>query len=122
VTTLQTSRPLQIKTDQMDGVAVVSVSGYVDASNVQDFWRAIEPLCSGRGPKVVLDLQGLVYLNSIGFGLLLAWHRACRANHGKFALCGLGERTRFIMHLLGLETLLTICPTRDEAAAAMKNM
>ncbi|MFH0953819.1 MAG: STAS domain-containing protein [Verrucomicrobiota bacterium] len=116
-----TVQELGIQSDRVGNVNVVAVSGYVDASNVEEFRLAVEPLCSAQDARVLLDLSGLCYLNSIGFGLLFSWHRACRNQGGQFALCGLKEKTRHITKELGLESLLTIYPTRDEALAALRS-
>lgn len=111
-----------VQTDRTEGVAIAYVSGAVDASNVEDFKRAIDPLCSERGAKVLLYLSGLKYLNSIGFGLLFAWHRACLGNGGRFALCNMKEKHRGILKLLGLESLLNVHATLEEALDAMRNV
>lgn len=110
---------LDVQTDHTEGVVIAYVIGAVDASNVEEFRRAVDPLCAEHGAKVLLDLGGLTYLNSIGFGLLFAWNRTCVGNEGRFALCNMREKHHSILKLLGLEALLTVYRTRDEALSAM---
>ena len=110
---------LDIKLERAGGTAVVTLIGVVDAATVDSVKRAIEPLIEQHHPRILVDGGGLSFINSIGFGLFLSWTRACAARQGHFGLCGLRDRTRGIIKILGMEPLLNIYPSQAEALILM---
>ncbi|NCC52497.1 MAG: anti-sigma factor antagonist [Spartobacteria bacterium] len=112
-------RRLDIQIEQSDSVAVVSLEGALDSSNVEDFKKTLEPLCRLEHTKVLLNCEQLTYVSSMSLGLLFHYHRACEAHSSQFALFGVWERIQNILRLLGLDTVLNIYGSRDEAITGL---
>jgi anti-anti-sigma factor len=54
----------------------LEVAGRIIDSDSEKFAKKIQALCSGREPKVVIDLTNVEFLDSFGLGLLVR----CRSN------------------------------------------
>lgn len=114
-------RPLEIRVERRDGLAIVSLAGAVDAFTLGEFEETLEPLCDRDHAKVLVDCDDLTYVNSTSFGLLFHFHKVCEARHGLFALCSVREKIRSLLRLLGLEDVLRIYGTRAEAVEALRS-
>jgi anti-anti-sigma factor len=70
--------------------------------------------------KVLLNCEQLSYVSSMSLGLLFHYHRACEAHHSQFALFSVWERIQNILRLLGLDTVLNIYGSREEAVRKLE--
>lgn len=108
---------LSLEVQQYGTAYVVVLAGDIDMSSLAEFQNAVEPLCRQPNPHVVLDCSGLNYINSTGLGLLFTLSRTCRENSGRILLAALRPKVMSVVKVLGLENLLAICATVDEALA-----
>jgi anti-sigma B factor antagonist len=97
--------------------AVVDIKGEVTAES-EDLLMAAYATASGDGVRaVVLNFEGLEYMNSGGIGLLVTLLvRANRARQRLLAF-GLSEHYRQIFELTRLDEAISIYDTEDEALA-----
>jgi anti-sigma B factor antagonist len=100
--------------DAAEGVRVIDIKGEITAFAEKEITEAHEE--AGRGAKaVVLNFEGLEYMNSSGIGLLVTTLiRAQRAGHALLAY-GLSDHYRQIFSLTRLDEAIGIYD--DEAAA-----
>jgi len=63
-------------TTTTDGRPLVTIAGEVDVETSPALATAIEGLVGGRTGVVVVDLSGVPFMDSSGFGALLGIHRA----------------------------------------------
>lgn len=110
---------LEVLTEVVDGITVVTLSGPIDSATFDEFKAAMHPLTRGEIPLVVLDCSQLSYINSKGIGLFASFHRQTMLQLGYAAFCGLSSRIRKTMELLGLGKRLHVFETREEAIAAV---
>lgn len=97
-----------------EGIRVIDVQGEITAFSDQQITEAHEK-AGGGASVVILNFEGLEYMNSGGIGLLVTTLiRAQRAGHDLRAY-GLNEHYREIFALTRLDEAITIHP--DESAA-----
>jgi len=111
---------LTIEVKEENGISVVYLHGDIDAASISDFQQVVEPLCLQPQPKILLECTSLDYVNSTGYGVLFTLDRTCRQNGGAITLCCVRSKILKVAKVLGLESLLTIFPTKEEAMASMK--
>jgi anti-anti-sigma factor len=70
--------------------------------------RAALGRAAGRGVPVVVDLGGVTFMDSAGFGLLAAAQRQVAAAGTTMRLTRVPSRVVGLLRLLGLDTVLTI--------------
>jgi anti-sigma B factor antagonist len=65
--------------------------------------------------KFHIDCAGLRYISSAGLGVFISFMEVLTANGGKFVFSGMAENVYKVFQLLGLEQLMTIVKTKEEA-------
>lgn len=106
---------LDILTEQVDGVTVITLIGPVDSATYEEFKNALTPLCRGNAPQLAIDCRHLTYINSKGIGILANLHRQAMIQMGNVALFSVSRRIQKTLDLLGLGKRLRLFDTREEA-------
>jgi len=79
---------MMIKTEQKDKIEIISFSvNNINALVADEIREGIINVISNSNPKVIIDLHGVEYIDSSGFGCFLSVMRAARSSYGvlKFA-------------------------------------
>jgi anti-sigma B factor antagonist len=110
---------MELTIEKVGEVAVVELRGeQLDASNVADFKRAIEPVLDANS-RVVFDLSQLRFVDSSGLGAFLSCLRRLNAAGGELKLCGLARPVRALFELVRMHKIFDIYATRDEAVRSL---
>jgi anti-sigma B factor antagonist len=101
-------------------VMVLSPSGpYLDANTSPPFCRDATKM-AGPGAKVILDLERVRFVDSVGCGAILTLLKHVRTGGGDLKLCAITPPVRMVFELVRLHGLLDIFNTRDEAIRAFQ--
>lgn len=111
---------LEIMVSNVGDVDVASLDGPVDSATFAAMKNSLDPLCNKPGNKVLIDCEGLTYLNSRAIGLLVKYHRALSLGRGRLAFCCINKKVVRSLELLQLGKALRVYKTRDEAVESMK--
>jgi anti-sigma B factor antagonist len=68
---------------------------------------------------IVVDLSQVHYVGSVFISFLLRCHMLAKRQGSELVLAGASEPARELLHLLDLQTIWAIYPTRQEALAAL---
>jgi anti-anti-sigma factor len=94
---------------------VVNLNGKLSLETVHNFIQTLRP---EPAAQLILDLSGVSFLDSAGVGALVQLF-VHRRNLGKtFALTGLSKHSSAVMQVAGLNKLLPIHASVEEALAA----
>jgi anti-sigma B factor antagonist len=77
---------LDIDVACVDGVAVVSVAGELDASNHQRLQECLCEVRSAGATEVIVDVEHLTFMDSTGLSVLVASRRRMEADGGTFSV------------------------------------
>ncbi len=100
-------------------VLVVYVQGSVDAHTFNAFQEQITAL-TVRGPqRLLLNFQGLEYINSTGLGFLLGLSRQIGEQNGKLVIANMSDKIHHIFDLLGISHLMGTFAEERQALAAL---
>jgi anti-sigma B factor antagonist len=83
-------------------------------NSAKDFKSQVVPFLSQAG-HVIIDLEDVTFVDSSGFGVLLACLRQVQSNGGELRLCGLHTPVRMLFEVVRMNRLFTICENREEA-------
>lgn len=108
---------LTVASTQCDGVVVVSLSGELDMSTVDQAATALKEATSTDAP-VVLDMTGLRFFSSAGLNLLLQLREDARERHLDVRLAGNQRVVARPLELTGLTELFPVYPSVAQAIAA----
>jgi anti-sigma B factor antagonist len=99
-------------------VSIIDIKGDVTAASEDALMDAYNEACSDRVRAVVLNFEGLEYMNSGGIGLLVTLLVRANRQHIKVRAFGLSEHYRQIFELTRLDDAISIYNTEQDALAA----
>jgi anti-sigma B factor antagonist len=106
--------------ERMDqGVQILVVEGEIDLACSPELRAILHRYAKQKAPALLLDLQGVTYVDSSGLATLVEYVRLAQAFAGKLGLAHVSERVRTILELLRLTEFFRIYPTIDEARSAL---
>jgi anti-sigma B factor antagonist len=109
---------LQIVTTRRDQDCVIAVSGEVDIYTSPDLKAAlIGPDVEGC-PRVIVDLNGVGFIDSSGLGVLVGALRRAREASVELLLVSSQPAFARILRITGLDAVFLLHPTVDEALGA----
>jgi len=112
------SSALAVSVDDERGPAtVVRVRGEIDASSVDALRIELDGVVDAGRAHVVVDLRDVGFMDSSGLATLLTTRRRAQGLGGEIAVvCGEGV-VRHVLELTGLDKVMPIFPTPEEAIA-----
>ena len=89
-------------------------------ATVHDVRRALSSIFDRGQSRLLIDLNGVAYIDSSGMGTLIAAMKQARAAGGDVRLCGLQDDVRAIFEMTRVVQAMSIHPTRQEALASWR--
>jgi anti-sigma B factor antagonist len=109
---------MDLPVEKIGEVAVVVVPvKELDAGNTADFKRDMAPVLEAYA-RVVLDLNGVRFIDSSGLGSFLSCLRKLTAKGGDLKLCRVSKQVRTVIELVRMNRMFEILDTREEAVGA----
>jgi anti-anti-sigma factor len=109
------TRELQVAVRERDGVAVIDLTGDVDASAEAALDRAYAQATSGGAVAVALNFLATDYINSTGIALIVGLLAQARRDHVAMRAFGLSQHYREIFEITRLSDFMTIADSEDRA-------
>lgn len=110
---------VEVNTKNQGEVTVVAVRGELDASSALVLDSAMESVIAQKPKAIVVDCAALEYISSPGIGVFISRHGECEEKHIRFALSHISQKIANVLKILGLDQVIKIYATTDEATAAM---
>jgi anti-sigma B factor antagonist len=99
--------------EKREGIDIVSFDvDRIDALNVDSIRPVIAKLFDVPYTNIIIDLEGVRYLDSTAFAMFLHLLRVARSNYCIYKLCGLSQKVRDLFELLQLDKALDIFTDR----------
>lgn len=110
-----------IKIDtKLDGdILIVKVSGDVDASSSITLDNAISKVLSDGHKKILIDGNEMHYISSAGLGVFMSYLQDFEKENIKMALFGMNDKVVNVFKILGLDQLIKMVESEDEAKLLM---
>jgi anti-sigma B factor antagonist len=109
---------LGVEVSDRGGWAVLAVSGEVDVATVPRLREQLHSLVAQGKHQIVVDLEGVDFLDSTGLGVLVGGLKRVRAHDGELRLVCTQQRIRKVFEVTGLTKVFAIHDTVDEAIAS----
>jgi anti-anti-sigma factor len=105
----------EVRESWIDRIVVLSVCDTVDILSAPQFTEAIRAAL-GKGPVgLIVDLTEVEFLASVGMSVLLAAQEEADAVRARFGVVAEGAATSRPIRLLGIDAILALYPTLDDA-------
>ena len=112
---------LTVTSDEKNGAVVLYPDGFINAHTVQAFEKAVQSLVEKQVYHIVINCNGLSYINSSGLGVLMGVIEEIQENKGFLLLSNMNETVFNIFDTLGFTHLFKVFDTEDEAISAIKD-
>jgi anti-anti-sigma factor len=107
---------LEIQTRRVDnGVTVVAPTGRLDVAGAPTLKDAITEALKNGEPRVVLDLEGVSFVDSTGLGSVIAALKQIRSSQGDLRLAAPNQQVRVVLELTTLDRVFPYYSTVEEA-------
>jgi len=102
------------RTDALEEMMVVELSGDVDLSAVGTVRSALHDVLHDGWTTVVVDLAHVGFVDSAGLGVLIGLHRRCRERGGECVLVGVQDQLTRLLTATGLDKLLVTATSVED--------
>src|SRR6266567_1976643 len=96
------------------------VSGEIDVFTAPLFKQAVVNLVADGQRHLFLDMRGVTFMDSSGFGALLGATKRLRPDGGSLNLIGSNRTIQRMLHLTRLDTILGMFEDEKEAMAVVQ--
>jgi anti-sigma B factor antagonist len=96
--------------------ALIVARGELDVQSVADLRARLNEAIDAGNTKVVIDLAQVSFIDSLSLSALVAARRRI-GDQGRLAVVAVHEYVRLIMQATGLEQVLDVFETREDAVA-----
>ena len=111
--------PITTSVAHREGVAVVSIGGEIDLNTAPAFEAAITGALDEHPPVLVIELSDVSFMASVGLRILAATHQKA-GNAAQVAVVAGNPATSRPMELTGLDKVMAMYPTLDDALSAVR--
>jgi anti-sigma B factor antagonist len=105
-----------------EDVAILQVSGYLDTTTSGELENALYGLLDRGQYKIVIDLSGITYISSAGWGIFIGEIKDIRSNGGDLKLAGMIGDVHEVFQLLEFQSILESYPDTDSAVNAFEQV
>jgi anti-sigma B factor antagonist len=105
---------LLVESRESGGWTIVEPKGEIDLYTAPRLKDQLSALAEQGRPQIVVDLQGVEFLDSTGLGVLIGSLRRCREREGDLVLAGARDTVEKVLRVTGLDKVFTIHPTADD--------
>ena len=109
---------IQASTRLVNGIALIDISGQLRLGEGTGKLReAVQQLVRDGYTKILLNLHGVIHIDSSGIGELVSNYTSVRNQGGELKLMNLNKNVR---NLLQVTRLYTVFDVHDDQASALK--
>jgi anti-sigma B factor antagonist len=110
---------MQLRTEvtEIAGWTVVHVYGELDVATTPDLREVLVRLVGEGSTKLVLDLDGVDFLDSTGLGTIISALKRARTHGGDLRLVCTQARIARLFEITGLDKAVPLLPSLDVAVA-----
>ncbi len=109
---------IEIPDTDVDGWTVISASGEIDVAAAPELRDSLTGLLGAGSTRIVVDLEGVDFIDSTGLGVLVGAVRKARSDGGDVRLVCTNSRILKVFAATGLDEVFRIGATVDETTAA----
>ena len=105
-----------LKTDKVNNVVIVRFDN-IDRFNAlitEPVKEDLKSLFNKPDTKLILNLEGIRFIDSSGFGVFLSILKTANNNHGQFKLCNIESEVMELFRLLQLHNVFEIHNNLEE--------
>lgn len=104
--------------DEGADVTVITIHGHIDTTTSVSLEKELQRVLRGRSYRIVIDLAGVDYISSAGWGIFLSEIRRIRQQGGDLRLAGMKAEVLDVYEMLEFRSVLAHYASLPEALAS----
>ncbi len=96
-------------------IAIVKVSGVVDSETVDDFSNSLTSLMEKGEFQILLDIEGLSYINTAGLSVIADVFKKARQNQGSLKILNTPEAIKELLEIVRFTRIIDLFDDEEEA-------
>jgi len=106
-----------LKTEKQDGIVIVSFkqTNRFNALTSESVKAEVKELFTSPNTRLVLNLKGISFIDSSGFGVFLSIMKTANNNYGFFKISNISDEVMELFKLLQLHNVFEIYNTVEDA-------
>lgn len=96
-------------------ICIISISGRIDTVTSKDVEAKLDGATEERKEKIIINLEKMDYISSVGLRVLLSALKKQKQNQGSLQLASLQPFVQNIFKITGLDKVFQIFPTEEAA-------
>jgi anti-anti-sigma factor len=110
---------MNVQSSKQGNVAVVQVTGRMDAESAPAFETACEQYLQEGSSHIVVEMAGLTYVSSMGLRSFLVIAKKAKAKSGAVLLCGMHG---FVKEVFDMTHVTSLFKLFDSTEAALRSI
>ncbi len=111
---------LKVTLESLGELSLIVLEGEVDVYSAPKLRDTIRELVDEGRYRIVVDLEGVAFLDSTGLGVLVGGLKRVKNHQGELGIICNQERILRIFRITGLTKVFTIYRTREELLASIE--
>ncbi|HYS97911.1 MAG TPA: STAS domain-containing protein [Candidatus Dormibacteraeota bacterium] len=100
-----------------NGITVVAPTGRLDVAGAPALKEAISEVVKNGPPRIVIDMEGVSFVDSTGLGSVISALKQVRGSQGELRLAAPNQQARLVLELTTLDRVFPYYATVEEALA-----
>lgn len=113
---------LEIVPTKENHYILIAVTGDADASSSIKLDKALRSAFDEKHQNIIIDCTNLNYISSAGLGVFMSYIEEINQTNTTFIIYGLSDKVRNVFNILGLDQLLILKNTKEEATAEINGL
>lgn len=111
----EVANPFAIHTSIENGIAIVTLEGFVDAHTAPQFEDAIQKAVDSGSVRIVVNCEKLNYISSAGLGVFMSFIEEARESGGDIKICCLTPKVKHTFEILGFQDIFDMLDDQQTA-------
>ena len=111
---------MRLKESAEEGVDIFTLGGEIDMHYAPVLRTLLQGKVKSYCPALILDLQGVSFIDSAGLAAIIEYFRDASAHDGVLCLAGLNETLMTVLEVVRLDKVIPIFPSVAAARAALQ--
>lgn len=112
---------ISVDTQERSGWTVITVAGEVDVVAAPQLRSEIVRVVTDGATDLILDLSGVVFIDSFGLGVLVGAVKRVQSHSGRLRVVVGEARVMAVLELTGLDRVLDLYSALDDALAVQES-
>ena len=105
-----------VENKEINGITIVKLTGQIRISTQNKFKEVLDNIVKeNTGKPLVLNLEGLVYMNSAGLGIIIEAYKKFKESRGRLVLCCLSQEIMNLFEITKTHRFIEIYENEPEA-------